>query len=553
MLLQACTSPHFLRLLPSTQRALQANKLFAYQYAELSRLAPQQLGNECQRIAQQSPDAPNKDLQQLICAQLWLDAGVALTQQPVVEQLYNQSLIRLLHQLQPKNILSRPALRLELQPILDETGQHLSEWWISDQFQSRVALYQPPQAGLGVSIVAKRDHNHSASDKNFPPEGVYRSYTVLLERVQFNAEQQIQLFFRGYDQQGLSSHAWQQHHYPIRFDAAASYLWLMQHAKVASFELTGLFSPDQVDNALGIYSVTPLDATKTPVLMIHGLNSSPMIWFPLSLALLQDPELSARYQIWHAFYPSGPPPFFNAMQLRRSTDELMQRLQHQQPSPALNQMVIIGHSMGGLISKTFVQNSGHQLWDRTFVVRPDRLPVKAEELTKIHDIFYFQAKPYIAKAIFLDTPHGGSTLSESWLGRLTSALITLPASFMRLFNPVLNKIRKNQITEQMQPYLTGGGPTSVQVLSPSHPLLQCINQLPYQVPVYSVIGSQTELNCYDTQSCSRITDGVVPYLSAFQANASGQIIVPSSHNSYQSSAAINYILQLLRDSPALAN
>ncbi|WP_337840469.1 hypothetical protein [Rheinheimera sp.] len=545
LLLGACSSPHFLRLLPSTQQALEANQLFAYQYAAMQQLNPAALRSHCAELALLPEHAANSALRQLSCARLWLPVTQSAGEKAQAVHLYNQSLNQLLLQLHPRQKLSRPALRLELLPVTDETGARLNQWWPTSLFSSDRKEYQPPTDGLGVSIVAARERSDQPVDLNYPPEGVYRSYTVLLERLEFGEAQQIKLFFRAYNGQQAKQQA-------LRFDAAASYLWLMQHAKVMDFELSGLFSAADSEERYGVFSVTPLSADKIPVLMIHGLNSSPVIWFELSLAILQQPELAARYQIWHAFYPSGPPPFFNAMRLRQKTDALLARLQQQECSPALQQMVVIGHSMGGLISKTFIQNSGYTLWDRTFLQRPEQLDVPAKQLSSIRDIFLFEARPYVDKVIFIDTPHGGSEMSESWLGRLTSAFITLPGSFVGLFRQLLDKIGMDQLTPAMQPYFSAGGPNSVQVLSPSHPLVQGLNQLPYQRPVYSIVGSNGALSCVDTQSCSQLTDGVVPYLSAHQAKAEQQLIVSSNHNSYRSPEALAFILTLL-GSPDGAN
>ncbi|MBU2345465.1 MAG: alpha/beta hydrolase, partial [Gammaproteobacteria bacterium] len=110
----------------------------------------------------------------------------------------------------------------------------------------------------------------------------------------------------------------------------------------------------------------------------------------------------------------------------------------------------------------------------------------------------------------------------------------------------IQKLGPDKVTLPMREYLDGGGPHSVQVLSPRHPLLQGLNKLNYQRPVYSVIGSDGALSCKDEKSCSQITDGVVPFFSAHQNQAVQEVIVPSRHNSYQSPQAIEFLLQVFR-------
>ncbi|MDZ7870834.1 MAG: alpha/beta fold hydrolase [Rheinheimera sp.] len=280
--------------------------------------------------------------------------------------------------------------------------------------------------------------------------------------------------------------------------------------------------------------------------MIHGLNSSPMIWLKLSHAIYRDPQLAAHYQVWHAFYPSGAPPFFNAMRLRHDVDQMRNELQQRVGLANQVPMVVIGHSMGGIIAKTFIIDSGMALWDETFLFRPEAWPGKDADLQRYRDVFLFKARQDVDSVFFLDTPHHGAEIAEAWYSRLASKFITIPDMFAKLNRKLFQRIRLETVTRQMQPYLSDGGPNSVQALSPHHPLLQKIATLPYQRPVYSVVGSDDKPFCYDEGACARLSDSVVPFFSAHEPRAEAQIIVPSEHNSYQSPAAISFILQQLR-------
>lgn len=265
------------------------------------------------------------------------------------------------------------------------------------------------------------------------------------------------------------------------------------------------------------------------------------------MAVLQDEELKQRYQIWHAYYPSGPPPFYNSMRLRNKLDELHAMLKANGGSVQLDEIVVVGHSMGGIISKTLIQNTGYKLWDLSFTQRPEQLADLQQELDQVRDIFIFNARPYIDKVVFLDTPHGGSESSESVLAKMAGWFINLPKNFTALMSNFIQKLGPDKVTLPMREYLGGdGGPHSVQVLSPRHPLLQGLNTLDYQRPVYSIVGSNSALSCHDEKSCSQISDGVVPLFSAHQNKAVQQIIVPSSHNSYQSAKAVEFLLQVLK-------
>ena len=548
-LIGGCTSPHFLKLLPSTKRALEANQLFSYQYARMQQMDGQELALYCPDLLSLSDETANKSLLQLSCAQFWLSsAQLSGKQLQQATLLYNQSLTHFLHTMLPKQKYRHPALRIVLESVVDETGLPFEDHVLASEFQAIKSHHQKiAGSGLGVSLVAMRENNGKGWDKNYPPEGIFRSVTVSLKELKFNQDLQIQLTLQGHLMQDVAELKFTSASYPLLYDAASSYLWLMQQAKLADLELPGLFNAELADNKLGVYSVTPLQKNKQPLLMIHGLNSSPLIWYELTMAVLQDEELKQRYQIWHAFYPSGPPPFYNSMRLRKKLDELHAMLKASGGTRQLDEIVVVGHSMGGVISKTLIQNTDYLLWDLSFTERPEQLGHAQREMDKVKDIFIFSARPYIDKVVFLDTPHGGSESSESVIAKIASWFINLPKNFTLLMSNFILKLGPDKITMPMREYLNGGGgPHSVQVLSPRHPLLQGLNKLEYQRPVYSIVGSDGPLSCQDEKSCSQISDGVVPFFSAHQSKAVQEIIVPSNHNSYQSPPALEFLLQVLR-------
>jgi len=127
-------------------------------------------------------------------------------------------------------------------------------------------------------------------------------------------------------------------------------------------------------------------------------------------------------------------------------------------------------------------------------------------------------------------------------------LVTLPETLLGLFRKFINRIGIEKITKSMLPFLQNYGPDSVQVLRPGHPLMTSINTMKIQGEVFSIIGSNDKLSCKTPYQCSDVTDGVVPYFSAHNDQAAQEIIVNSSHNSYQNKNAIDFILKhLLND------
>jgi hypothetical protein len=465
-----------------------------------------------------------------------------LTQQSALTQLVHHHLVNGRWKVQGK------GYRLALDLPTDEHGMPFNQYTPVQQLRFEDPYYQPVASApghYGVALVAERPHSGKTFDQYYPREGIFRSVTVTMAAIRFD-NNELTISLKGHYLTKPQQIVVAGRQLPLSYDPASATLLLLRDARIDQSAFAALLDGNKPGYDYGIFSPGPIRPDRRPILMIHGLNSSPMIWLKLSHAIYKDPILAANYQVWHAFYPSGAPPFFNAMRLRHDVDEMRTQLQNTVGLSAETPMVVIGHSMGGIIAKTFIINSGMTLWDETFLFRPDAWPGKDKDLQRYRDVFLFNARQDVDSVFFLDTPHHGAEVAEAWYSRLASKLITIPEMFARLNRKLFQRIRIETVTPQMQPYLQDGGPNSVQVLSPQHPLLRKIATLPYQRPVYSVVGSDSQPYCYDEKACAQLSDSVVPFFSAHEPRAEAQIIVPSQHNSYQSQEAIDFIVQQLR-------
>jgi len=189
--------------------------------------------------------------------------------------------------------------------------------------------------------------------------------------------------------------------------------------------------------------------------MIHGLMSSPLTWMELTNDLLGDAYVRTHYQIWHYVYPTGQSLFYSAKGLRDSLDALKRALALAHlPQPKA--MVVIGHSMGGLRAKSLVCDSGDNLWDAVFTVRPERLTVSQDALNDLRGSFFFKARKDVAKVIFMATPQRGSNLAANWLGRFGSRLVHLSGDWS-VENRLIAREQKAFIRPQMYRYFARGG------------------------------------------------------------------------------------------------
>src|SRR6185437_8867600 len=103
--------------------------------------------------------------------------------------------------------------------------------------------------------------------------------------------------------------------------------------------------------------LAPYQPGKIPVVFVHGLLSDPTTWITLGNSLNSQPWFRERYQVWAFRYPSGVPFLISAATLRRELNAAIAASPGAAEDPAVSQMVLIGHSMGGLISKLQVTDS----------------------------------------------------------------------------------------------------------------------------------------------------------------------------------------------------
>jgi len=294
---------------------------------------------------------------------------------------------------------------------------------------------------------------------------------------------------------------------------------LLSHTRFVPAQYSGLLNPGDFGGTRGLFLLEPYDSNKIPILMIHGLMSSPLTWKGLTDELLGDAYIRTHYQVWHYVYPTGQSLFYSAKGLRDSLDAVKRAIalaRLPQPKP----MVVIGHSMGGLLAKSLVCDSGNNLWDAVFTVRPERLVVSKDALNDLRGSFFFKPRKDVAKVIFMATPQRGSYLATNWLGRFGSRLVHLNGGWSAE-NRLIAQEEKAYIRPQMLRYFERGGSSSIDSLSPKHPLLAAFEGLvpDRRIPCYLIIGSVTR-----TLS-GVISDGVVTFDSANLQYAKQTIIL----------------------------
>ncbi len=165
--------------------------------------------------------------------------------------------------------------------------------------------------------------------------------------------------------------------------------------QLAALEWTGLFDSNFERPGLeaALYMLRPYEQGKIPVVFVHGLVSSPRAWVQTINELQNTPSIASHYQFWMFIYPTGQPIPSSAAQLRQSLIKVRETFDPSHYDSALNRMVLVGHSMGGLLSKMMVQDSKLALWDATITVPRDQFKGPPELQQSLDKVFIFRACP----------------------------------------------------------------------------------------------------------------------------------------------------------------
>jgi pimeloyl-ACP methyl ester carboxylesterase len=329
--------------------------------------------------------------------------------------------------------------------------------------------------GLGLALVGFRKNTMTQpADRFFPKVGASQAVTALLRFEPAAPATQTtrvaRLYF--YDAMNVEAIDLNGVQVPLAADFTALFGLLISRTVLKSIGLSQTFSSENWLNQAGFYMTEPFDPHKIPIITVHGLLSSPITWINLQNDLMDDPVLRKRYQIWHFAYPPRVPILVSAQLFREKLEELYTFFDPHAQFPALQNAVIIAHSMGGLLTKTVVSDSGDRLWERMFQKPPADLGLEEPLREQLDRILRFHRAPVIKRVVFIAVPHRGSLLAESFAGRIGRMLIAVPATVL---TPV--RLMMEQASALMTPdakETLKEDPTSIRGLSPQNPIIQAL-------------------------------------------------------------------------------
>ena len=311
---------------------------------------------------------------------------------------------------------------------------------------------------------------------------------------------------------------------PIAEGLNGSALWSLG---VAQFFSAGL------EDKTGIRRMEPYKPGQIPVVFVHGTASSPVWWTEMYNTLNADPVLRKRYQFWMFNYASGKPITMSAVILRHDLMDEIKTLDPEGKDEALQHMVIIGHSQGGLIAKLTATDTGDKLWQVASKTNLDELNLDPKLRELLQENFFFKPLPCVSRVIFIATPHRGSYRNTRLLRYLLMRFMTFPKDLVDASTSLL------ELNDTIR--LPARIPSSLNGMTTDNQFMLTLAD----IPVAPEIKANSIIAIKGNDQPPKGADGVVKYTSAHVDYAESEFIVRSGHSCQENPLTIEEVRRIL--------
>jgi pimeloyl-ACP methyl ester carboxylesterase len=321
-------------------------------------------------------------------------------------------------------------------------------------------------------------------------------------------------------------------------------LWLAQSGFARQSLRSMLGRTEGIDRP-HLYLMQPYDPDRRILLMLHGLASSPEAWVNVANEVMGDEALRQHYQIWQVYYPTNVPIAINRAQIQELVAQTLKHFDPQGSAAASRDMVLIGHSMGGVIGRLLLTSSGEGLFDALMADRRMDDARRRRVRERLQPLLHFSPLPQVDRAIFIAAPIRGTPMAEGRLGRFVGRLVRLPITLLERFGDVLQDMTGQDVG---RPDGKHAVPNAIDNLRDTDPFIRATAELPIAPGVrYNTIIARKDPKVPLAQS----DDGLVPYASARLEGAESEKVITSWHSVQETPQAILEIRRILHEQMAL--
>jgi pimeloyl-ACP methyl ester carboxylesterase len=288
----------------------------------------------------------------------------------------------------------------------------------------------------------------------------------------------------------------------------------------------------------GIYPVQPYEPGLIPIVLVHGTMSSPVWWAEMLNTLRSDPQIRNHFQIWLYLYDSGKPVVFSANHLRESIEKKIKSCDPSGQDEALKNIVVIGHSQGGLLTRYISIETGDVIVKAVLGKPLNELDLSPKELELVNRYAVVHPLPEVRRVIFISTPHRGSILASNFVRRLAMRFINLPREFVQTGTELLNITERFSAAGRLKWNMAT---TSIDSMAPDNPSLLAVAELPFPSGIkgHSIIAIDGD------EQPPEGDDGVVAYKSAHIEGVESEMVVRDSHSCQGNPVVIEEVRRIL--------
>ena len=443
--------------------------------------------------------------------------------------------------------LPLPFGQLEIQTVPDTflwAGYRFSRFIATTEFEVRGVRNRYRQAGLGAPLVAELTPVAAGPEgeiarKRIPPRTkVPVTAIVRLESVhEALAGGPVRGTLEVFPVDHGRTATFNNLTIPLEQDPTAAIGYTLEGAPVWDTELGGFLKAGLPGFSDGLIMMQPYRPGRIPVVLVHGTASSPARWAEIINEVQNDPLLGERVQIWLFNYNTSNPILYSASLLREALQRVIEDLDPAGRDPALRNMVVMGHSQGGMLTRLLVTNSGSRFWDAVSTRPLDEIKAEPEERALLRESLFFTPQPFVTRVVFLATPHRGSYRVTTLVLGLVRRLVTLP---LRLVRASADVIQRNPGLSLAGP--GGALPTAVDNMNPTSRFVRTLSESPIApaVTVHSIIA------VVGTGPLTQLNDTVVRYDSA-HLDVGSELVVQSPHSMQSNPLTILEVRRILRE------
>ena len=404
----------------------------------------------------------------------------------------------------------------------------------ADKYAVRGLSIRNRNPGMGLPLIGIKKASGTARSQTVPVTAFLRIQGDIASLRSGTATATLEL----YSPQDTGTVLVNNREVPLEIDTTSSLAYQLEGSEVWGFGLSAFLGKEIDKLPDSLYLREPYRAGRIPVVFVHGTASSPIWWAEMFNTLSSDPLIRQKYQFWFFVYTSSKPVVYSAADLRDALRDKLAILDPDGKDPALQQMVVVGHSQGGLLTKLTAVDTGDKLLRSLTGQDLDSMKMSDEGKAKIRRLLYVKPLPFVKTVIFISTPHRGSFRSKMWARNLARALIRLPAtlvqSSMEHYDYMTDDVKK----------MVGGKKktlTSADGMSPDNPLLESLAGIPLApwMKGHSIIAVKGD------GDPKLGNDGVVEYTSAHLDGMESEFIVRSDHSAQLNPLAIDEVRRIL--------